>query len=284
MMTINFERWLRIPQIAVGPPSPPRRAALAHAACGRPARLAALVGGAAFCASLAMTAAPAGARPAAAPAEAGSTEPGRQAADELSSRRHGAGSRPSRAGRSSGGRGGILGGARGAFKRSVASRGHAGRHHARRPNGEIGTAVSRPKHAGRSYASRQIAGRSRAGPPNFDPRAPGLARLQQGGGARSLGVFGTYRKPHKNAYRHRKGDGFGKYGLQPDGGYSYGSGVGSKKSRHSGGGYKTRYTGGYGDYSAYMRSAKRTKHEGRRHEANYGSGAYNRSDYKRVKR
>jgi hypothetical protein len=247
MMTkTNFEPWLR---------GPPRTIGFS--------RLAALAGSAAFCAALVMTS-PADARPAATSAEAGSTQSARPAVDELSSRRHGAGSRASGGGR----RGGILGSARGAFKKSVAaSRGHAGRHH-----------------AGRSHASRQIAGRSRAGPPNFDPRAPGLARLQQGGGARSLGVFGTYRKPHKNAYRHRKGDGFGKYGLQPDGGYSYGSGVGSKKSRHSGGGYKTRYTGGYGDYSAYMRSAKRTKHEGRRHEANYGSGAYNRSDYKRVKR
>jgi hypothetical protein len=192
MMTkTNFEPWLRGPPRAIGF-----------------SRLAALAGSAAFCAALVMTS-PADARPAATSAEAGSTQSARPAVDELSSRRHGAGSRASGGGR----RGGILGSARGAFKKSVAaSRGHAGRHH-----------------AGRSHASRQIAGRSRAGPPNFDPRAPGLARLQQGGGARSLGVFGTYRKPHKKStYHHRKGDGFGKYGLQPDGGYSYGSGVGGR--------------------------------------------------------
>jgi hypothetical protein len=224
--------------------------------CRRPGRMAVLVGGTAVCVSLAMTAAPAAARPAAALAEAGSTQSAQPAVDELSSRRHGAGSRPSGGGR----RGGILGGARGAFKKSVASHGH-GRHH-----------------AGRSHASRQIAGRSRAGPPNFDPRAPGLARLQQGGGARSLGVFGTYRKPHKKStYHHRKGDGFGKYGLQPDGGYSYGSGVGSKKSRH-----RDVNSGGYGDRSFYkIRDTfrKAARHGGGRRQTpayvgNYGGRSF----------
>jgi hypothetical protein len=57
--------------------------------------LAVLVGGAAVCASLAMTVAPVNARPISTSVGAGSTEPGVLAADELSSRRHGAGSRHS---------------------------------------------------------------------------------------------------------------------------------------------------------------------------------------------
>jgi hypothetical protein len=263
MMTkINFEPWLR---------GPPR-------AIGFPHRLAVLAGSAALFASLAMTAAPAAAHPAATLAEAGSAQSAQSAVDELSSRRHGAGSRASGGGR----RGGILGGARGAFKKSLAaSRGRAGRHHAGRSH------ASR-HHAGRGYYSRQIAGRSRAGPPNFDPRAPGLARLQQGGGARSLGVFGTYRKPHKKStYHHRRGDGFGKYGLQPDGGYSYGSGVGSKKSRHSGGRHRDVNSGGYGDRSFYkirdtFRKAARHK-KGRSHTpayvGNYGGRSFGPRPY-----
>jgi hypothetical protein len=103
MMKSNFERWLRIPQLTTSHPSPLRRAALAGAASRRPARLAMLIGVAAFCASLAMTAAPAGARPVAS-AGVDSTEPGRLAMDEFSSRRHGAGSRPAHAGRSHAGR------------------------------------------------------------------------------------------------------------------------------------------------------------------------------------
>jgi len=154
----------------------------------------------------------------------------------------------------------------GAFKKSVASRGHAGRHHASR------------HHAGRRHAGRH----SRS--PRYDPRPAGLARLQQGGRSRSasLGVFGTYRKPHKSSYRHRKGDGFGKYGLQPDGGYSYGSGVGSKKSRHAGGRHRDVNSGGYGDRSFYkiretFRKAAR-HHGGRRqtpaYVGNYGGRSF----------
>jgi hypothetical protein len=73
IMKITFERWLR-----------------------RPARLAVLAGAAAFSVPLAMAPASAEMRPAAASTEAGSTQP---TSDELSSRRHGAGSRPSHAGR-----------------------------------------------------------------------------------------------------------------------------------------------------------------------------------------
>jgi hypothetical protein len=90
MMKSNFKRWLRIPQLAISHPSPLRHAALAGAACRRPARLAVLIGVAAFCASPAMTAARADARPALASIGAGSTEPERPTADEFSSVLHGA--------------------------------------------------------------------------------------------------------------------------------------------------------------------------------------------------
>jgi hypothetical protein len=227
MLKITFARWLT--------------------ASGPPARWAVLAGAAALIAPLAMAVAPASAnpRPASASTEAGTAEPARLAVDELSSRRHGAGSRSSGGGR----RGGILGGARGAFKKSaksVASRGHAGRHH-----------------AGRNHANRRDPGR-RADPPNFDPRAAGLARLQQRAGA--------YKK---TSYRHRKGDGFGKYGLQPDGGYSSGSGVGSKKT---GGRHRDARSGGYGDRSFYkirdtFRKAAR-RDGGRRQTPAYVGGNY----------
>src|SRR5262245_52990108 len=62
MMKSNFEHWLRTPQPTISRPSPLRGAALAGAVSGRPARLAALIAGAAFCASLAMPATPADAR------------------------------------------------------------------------------------------------------------------------------------------------------------------------------------------------------------------------------
>ena len=85
VMSMNFERWLRVPQLAIGYLSPLRRAAPARAARRRPARLAALVGGAALCTSLAMTAAsvPADARSASAPAGVVSTESERTTADEF---------------------------------------------------------------------------------------------------------------------------------------------------------------------------------------------------------
>ena len=88
MMKSHFERWLRIPQPAISHPSP-RRAALAREACRRPARLAVLIGVAAFCASPVATAAPADARPAFASVGARSTEPERPTADEFSSVLHG---------------------------------------------------------------------------------------------------------------------------------------------------------------------------------------------------
>jgi hypothetical protein len=95
MIRSNFERWLRVPQLAIGYPTQLRHAALARPACRRPARLALLVGGAAFCAALAMPAASAraDARPSPVSVGASSTEPGRLSGDELSGRRHGAGSR-----------------------------------------------------------------------------------------------------------------------------------------------------------------------------------------------
>jgi hypothetical protein len=82
MIRSNFERWLL------------RRAARARPACRRPANWVLLVGGAALCGSLAMPAASAraDAQPAAA-SIVGSPEHGRLSMDEVSSRRHGAGSR-----------------------------------------------------------------------------------------------------------------------------------------------------------------------------------------------
>jgi hypothetical protein len=161
MMKINFERWLHGPQLAVGPPFPLRRAAPAGAACRRPARLAALVG-AAFCASLAMTAAPADARPASPPAGADSTESGRPAADEFSSRLHGA---------------------------------------------------------------------------------------------------------QRN--RHHQSSGFGKYGLQRDGGYSYGPK--SYKASQRSGGNRDHATGGYGDRSFYKIQRQKASATQGRHKDSRGS-------------
>lgn len=137
MMSINFEGSPRVPQLAIGYLSPLRRAA-----CRRPARLAALVGGAAFCVSLAMTAAsvPAAARSASDPGAIVSTESERLPMDEFSSRRghHGGKGGGYGAGYAGGGYGdrsfksrgykaGYSGGGFG--DRSFKSRGHGGRHH-----------------------------------------------------------------------------------------------------------------------------------------------------------